>query len=497
MIGGLVVVALLLCGAVGWLLLRSKRVGAAAVAPLQPDADFESARDASAASVPPRGEAAAEPANGSPPRSASPKPSQGCGAPLEMPRAAPLPPRPAAVPPSPADVQPLLTLPPAWVAAPLTPRPPAPVIERVLPLEAALAAEWDRAQPLALLPAQAAAVGVAMAGRVDGATGFSAVTLRPGAAIGIARADVALMRALAADAALQAAAGRAGAPARPVTWLDSSAASALVGTALGALASDLFLARLGDETRELKAAAPRVPAGLPAQDGADLKMLVQDLSRFVREARDNYASAVGKLAFRERVGEAAARAAGLWQDGVGRADGVRQQLDLLLRRSPRFGEAQVDTAMLLWTELQEQERLQGSLGRTLAAAHLLRLAIGDPPGGGRLDPLASALAALAAGAAQNRQLATRFIAVEKTVKSDPSVRKDELAARRASLRQRLEQIGQMGSAALAPAARPLERAAHAGLLDAPAGPGHRLLIARDGNQGIGPQRFAVRWLELR
>ena len=145
---------------------------------------------------------------------------------------------------------------------------------------------------------------------------------------------------------------------------------------LAGLANERFLESLGDEMRELKS----LLAGLaPKIDGlADgrLKALVQDLSRFAREARENYASAIGKAAFRERIEDAAERALNIWRDAVERTDAARQPLETL-SKSPRFGEVQVEKALALMRALHEQKRIQEISARTLAAAHTLRLAVGD------------------------------------------------------------------------------------------------------------------------
>ena len=238
---------------------------------------------------------------------------------------APPPPPPKAPPPPPPAPPPAVSLVPPTVIMVPPPRPAAPVIERVLALEPAGEGEWAAGVALPLTPVQSASVATALAG--EELTAAYAIDFAPGATMSVARADLAFMRALAAGAT---SAGR---------WLDGSAAAVVAAVSLAGLANERFLESLGDEMRELKS----LLAGLaPKIDGlADgrLKALVQDLSRFAREARENYASAIGKAAFRERIEDAAERALNIWRDAVERTDAARQPLETLakvaaLRRGP-------------------------------------------------------------------------------------------------------------------------------------------------------------------
>ena len=223
-------------------------------------------------------------------------------------------------------------VPPTVIMVP-PPRPSAPVIERVLALEPAGEGEWAAGVALPLSPVQSASVATALAG--DELTAAYAIDFAPGATMSVARADLAFMRTLASGAT---SAGR---------WLDGSAAAVVAAVSLAGLANERFLESLGDEMRELKS----LLAGLaPKIDGlADgrLKALVQDLSRFAREARENYASAIGKVAFRERIEDAAERALNIWRDAIERTDAARQPLDALskviaLRRGPGRESADAD-----------------------------------------------------------------------------------------------------------------------------------------------------------
>ncbi|MDQ2926761.1 MAG: hypothetical protein M3R22_01135, partial [Pseudomonadota bacterium] len=243
---------------------------------------------------------------------------------------------------------------------------------------------------------------------------------------------------------------------------------------------------LGDEMRDLKASVAALPPKLAAQSDGRLKTLVQDLSRFAREARDNYMSVVGKFAFRERVGEGCERASGLWHDLVASTDAARQQLEGVAM-TPRFGEAQIDRCLSLWRELQSQERLLEIAARLLAGMHTLRLALGDAAPAGGVDPLLSASAALRAGLAHDHDLAARLVEREKNAEGDPYVGKAEFAANRAALRKLLDKLA---AEAMALAMQRLDAAAATGPLDAGAGAPSRLLVLSPPGEGLGSLRWS-------
>jgi hypothetical protein len=306
-------------------------------------------------------------------------------------------------------------------------------------------------------------VATALAG--EELTSAYAIEFAPGATMSVARADLALMRALAAGAT---SGGR---------WLDGSAAAVVAAVSLAGLANERFLESLGDEMRALKS----LLAGLaPKIDGlADgrLKALVQDLSRFAREARENYASAIGKAAFRERIEDAAERALNIWRDAVERTDAARQPLETLAK-VPRFGEVQVEKALSLMRVLHEQKRIQELSARTLAAANTLRVAVGDSVAVAPVDPLASAAAALHGGIEQDRALFACLIDCEKAARGDPYVGKGEFEANRAALRKLVERPPSE------PFALTLDRLAAtqaAEPLDPPKGSARRLLIRTGGD----------------
>ncbi len=351
---------------------------------------------------------------------------------------------------------------PVPVTVIMAPRPPAQVIERVLALEPASQAEWDAAMPLALSAVRSASVVAALA--AGGNLAFHAIGFEAGAAIAVGRGNLSFMRALASASAK--------APAKSSRWLDSTAATTLAATALAGLANERFLEALGDEVRDLKAEFAALSPKLAALGDARLKTLVQDLSRFAREAHDNYASALGKAAFRERIEEAGERALSIWRDLVGRADAVRQQLDVMTR-TQRFGEAQVERALTQLRELNDMERWQEIAARSLAAAQVLRVVMGEPPAGSGADPLASAAAALQAGLDQDLDLGLRLSDCEKSARGDPYVGKAEFEANRTALRK---QLGRPLAELVAPALERLEAARTAEALDPLGAPARRLLI---------------------
>ncbi len=380
-------------------------------------------------------------------------------APVVAPAAAPVAAPPAAAPAS-LDT-------PVPVTVIMAPRPPAPVIERVLAVEPASQAEWDAAVPLSLSAVQSASVVASLA--TSGGTAFYAIGFDAGTAIAVGRGNQPFMRTLAG------AADRA--TAASVRWLDSSAATSVAATALAGLANERFLEALGDDVRDLKTELAALSPKLAALGDGRLKTLVQDLSRFAREARDNYASALGKAAFRERIDEAAERALGIWRDLVERTDGVRQQIDALTR-TQRFGEAQVEKALALLRELIDLERWQEISARSLAAAQVLRVVMGELPASSGADPLASAAAALQAGLDQDRDQALRLSDCEKGARGDPYVGKAEFEANRAALRKL---VARPIAEPVMPALERLEAARSAEALDPLGAPSRRLLIRASGD----------------
>jgi len=408
----------------------------------------------------------AAPAPVAPPVAAAPAPAPAPApaAPRPPPPPAPPPPPKPPPPPPPAAPPPAVSLVPPTVIIVPPPRPAAPVIERVLALEPAAEGEWAAGIALPLSPVQSTSVATALAG--EELTAVYAIDFAPGATMSVARADLAFMRNLAAGATST---GR---------WLDGSAAAVVAAVSLAGLANERFLESLGDEMRELKSLLAALAPKIDGLADGRLKALVQDLSRFAREARENYASAIGKAAFRERIEDAAERGLNVWRDAVERTDAARQPLETL-SRAPRFGEVQVEKALQLMRALHEQKRIQEISARTLAAANTLRIAVGDSVAVAPADPLAAAAATLRGGIEQDRELFARLIDCEKAARGDPYVGKGEFEANRAALRKLVERSPSE------PFALTLDRIAAtegAEPLDPPQGSARRLLI-RTGADG--------------
>ncbi|MEP6739329.1 MAG: hypothetical protein ABJA61_03060 [Caldimonas sp.] len=334
------------------------------------------------------------------------------------------PPAPVAVPPPPESI--------TLIMAP-RPRPAAPPFEHALALQIASVADWGGARALALNPAYLATIAGAVPAtladgrQADGA--FFGLSFAPGAALRVARGETACLRALAeANEGVVAASGH---------WLASGAATTIAATVLAALAGEHFLETLNGEVQDLKNAIP-AKAVSPADGKA--KTLVQELSRFTREARENYASALGKPAFRERVGEACTRAAEFWRELAARADAARQQLEALAA-VPRFGEVQVEKSLEQLRELQDTQRLQHVAARVLAALHTLRTSFGDAAPAAEGDALQSAAATLQSGADLDRDLVQRLRVCEQGARGDPYVGRSEFEAKRVAVRKTLDKLG--------------------------------------------------------
>jgi hypothetical protein len=462
------IVVVLVVAALAWLFLRGRKDGDAARATsARPPVDMASEPATRRLPVEPAGAAKALPSAKAAPGIVKPPPAATQAAPAT-----------AKPPPVPTPATPAESI----TVIMARPRPPVPVFERVLVLEKVDEAEWRAARPLVLSVVQGAAVASALTAATPPRPGEStvhAVRFDAGSAIRIARGDLDTIRAVAA---------RCAATAQGKTrWLDSAAATALAANALAALARERWLDALGDEMRDLKASLAALPPKLVRQGEGRLKALIQDLSRFAREARDNYVSVIGKFAFRERVGEGCVRAAAVWHELVVSTDALRQQLDGLARRS-RFGEVQVQRSLAAWRELQEQERLQEIAARALAGMHTLRLALGDTVASPGVDSLASAAAALQAGIAQDRELAARLAERAQGAEGDPEAGTAEFAANRAALGQLLD--GATGEAMVLALGR-LQAAASTEPLDAGAGAPSRLLVHRAMGEGAASLRWSA------
>ncbi len=333
----------------------------------------------------------------------------------------------ATAPPSPPPSRAKAYEPVPVTVVPTPSRPSVPVVERVLAVAPADDGAWSSAVPLAMSPVQAAALATIVA---PGSADRNRLRVRfpAGTALRLARAEAGAARALATSES-------SGAP--PVQWLDSVAAASLASNVIAAVATAGDLGTLADECRDLKAAVAALPSKPFGPAEPRLKAVLQDASRYAREARDNYPSVIGKLAFRERVGTTFAAALDVWRDQVVRAEPLQARSRPLLS-APRFGEVQVEAALALWRDLGEWQRLLELSARLLVVLHLLRLSVGDGPAPGEGDAIASAATSLRAVADENADAATRLKAREAGAKGDPYVGRGEFEASRATLRTLLE-----------------------------------------------------------
>ncbi len=370
-----------------------------------------------------------------PPRSEAPVVVADTSSPT--PGAAPVVARPLAPPPPPPPRAAAPVSPPARAKAhdpvpvtvvPTSARPSAPVVERVLAVTPADELSWSAATPLAMSPVQAAAVAMLVA-PVAADHERLRVRFAAAAAMRLARADAGAAQALATSGAL--------AVPPPLQWLDSAAASSLASNLLAAIATAGDLGTLADEGRDLKAAVAALPSKPFGAAELRLKPLLQDASRYAREARDNYPSVIGKVAFRERIGSAFTAALAVWRDQLARAEPLHARAEPLLR-APRFGEVQVEAALALWREIGEWQRLLELSARLLAMLHLLRVSVGDGPAPGEGHAIASAATSLRAIADENGDAATRLGPREADARGDPYVGRGEFEANRAALRKLLE-----------------------------------------------------------
>lgn len=414
----LVAVLALACAALVGLLLRKRRPPALPVEPVAPPVE---------AAAPPAVRAELPPA---PP----------AAAPVAQPPAAPPAPRvPAAAAPAGVVAAPA-TRPPRSVApaapAPLVARAPRFVLRDALPigpvmlLERADAAAWAQAVPLEPTPMQRDALGalLAHADRLDAPAGADAsaalfvVRLRGGTALPLARGEL------------------AGAPGgdlqcEPPQAIDPTQAAGVAAIMLALHCGPAYLSGLRARVTETKSAAAALHPKLLAQGDGKLKSLLQDLTRYLREAEENYAGAIRKPVFIARVGDTTGHAEQLWRQSVEAAAAARAQLEAQVG-APRFGEVQLEKALSALRELQGQRRVLDVVARILAGWHLLRLALGESAAGAAAT-LRAARESLEAGAAADRAVAAALAACIDAAKVPDYVGKAEFVANRSAARELL------------------------------------------------------------
>jgi hypothetical protein len=423
----LVAALALACAVLVGLLLRKRRPAPPAVEPIAPPAEPAAAPVA-------RTEAVVAP----------PAP------PAAVPPAAPPPPRvPAAAAPAGVVAAPA-TRPPRSVA----PAAPAPVVARaprfllrdalpigpVMLLERADALSWAQAAPLEPTPMQRDALTALLAhadrleapAGVDAAAALFVVRLRGGTALPLARGEL------------------AGAPggdlqSEPPQAIDATQAAGVAAIMLALHCGPAYLSGLRARVTETKSLAGALHPKLLALGDGKLKSLLQDLTRYLREAEENYAGAIRKPVFIARVGDTTAQAEQLWRLVGESADAARAQLEVQAA-APRFGEVQLEKALSALRELQGQRRVLDVAARILAGWHLLRLALGESAAGATAT-LRAARESLDAGAATDRALAARLAACIDGAKVPDYVGKAEFVANRSAARELLGRLDEAPFAA--------------------------------------------------
>lgn len=367
---GVALVALGAAGAAAWAWMRRSRSGT----PGEPPAVAGPAKPAPA--EPPAAAAAVVP----PPAVPAPPP------------AAPV--RPTVERAPPPVVEPIVRAPKGAAAERVVERPPVrPALPRVprfelrdarpepvLVVERAGEAAWHGASDLPSTPVQRELLGGLMvhAAQLDGAPAAGAaatyaVRLRAATALAVARGHIAAP-ALVAE---------------PAGAIDTPAAADFSAAALALHAQRRPLPALRAQVAETKAAAAGLHPKLIAQTEGRVKTLMQDLGRYLREAEENYAGAIRKPVFLDRVGQACRQAVALWRGLQTPVATVRSTLEAQAL-APRFGEVQLERTVVALRELQGQRRLLDVTARLLAGWEQLRLVLGD-----RDDEVRAALGATA------------------------------------------------------------------------------------------------------
>jgi hypothetical protein len=395
------------------------------------------------------------------------------------PRKPPAPATPAAAP-RPASAGPVVEAPAARPVLPrvarfelrdATPQP-------LLVVERASPETWAAAAELASTPVQRELLGgmLAQAPQLEGAAadaqgGLYAVQLRERSALALARGDSTV------------APGPAGPVSVPAQAIDAAQVASFAAAALALQAARGVLPGLHAQVAQAKAAVAALHPKLVAQSEGRLKSLAQDLARYLREVEENYAGAIRKPVFIERVGIACGQAAALCDGAQAPAAAVRAQVEQQIAAS-RFGEVQLEKSLAALRELYGQRRIQDAAARILSGWEQLRLLLGqDAPAAAAA--IGSAAQALAAGAQADQRLVEALEACLATAKVPEYVGKAEFIAHRGAAHELIAAIradplaGALGSLAMATAALAAGFAGHAA---------HRLLLRLDG---------AGRVLELR
>lgn len=290
--------------------------------------------------------------------------------------------------------------------------------EPVLVVERARAGAWDDARELASTPVQRELLGGALLqaaqldGAADGPSPCFAVHVRAATALAVARGEI-------AAGALTSVPTQA---IHPVAAADFAAALLALHAARGPMPE------LRAQVGQTKTVGSTLHPKLVAQTEGRAKSLVQDLGRYLREAEENYAGAIRKPVFIERIGHACQQAAALWQGAQAAAAAARTTLQQQ-SAAPRFGEVQLERSVAALRELQGQRRVLDLAARLISGWEQLRLLLGrhDPAAGRTLQDTAGALAH---GLADERALLASLARCIENAKAPDYVGKAEFNANR-------------------------------------------------------------------
>lgn len=234
--------------------------------------------------------------------------------------------------------------------------------EPVVVLERVGAGEWHRAPPAVATPMQCQLLATAfahaplLAEARGGAADLYRLSLRPGAALTLARGELA----------------ESGLRVLPAQSLDAGHAPALAALVLALHCLPVHLRALRREVAAIQAdSAPWMRSSSAGDER--LRALLQDLSRHLRELEENHAGAIRRPVFVAQVAEYCVQAEAQWRAASDAAAALRQPLAALATQGG------ADEAE--WLGRVQAYALRRSVAcsaaRMLAAWHGLRLALGE------------------------------------------------------------------------------------------------------------------------
>lgn len=234
--------------------------------------------------------------------------------------------------------------------------------EPVVVVERVGSGEWHRAPPALATPMQCQLLASAfahaplLAEARGGGADLYRLSLRPGAALALARGEL-------SESALRV---------LPAQSLDAAHACGLAALVLALHCAPVHLRALRRDVAAIQAdSAPWMRSSSTGEER--LRTLLQDLSRHLREVEENHAGAIRKPVFVAQVADYCVQAEAQWRAAVDAAAALR----LPLSRAT----AQGDIGQAEWSEQIQAYALRRnvacSAARMLAAWHGLRLALGE------------------------------------------------------------------------------------------------------------------------